>query len=328
MPTNVAALDVLTIGETIIDFISAEETSDGLRSATTFVKYLGGSPANIAVYVSKLGGQSAIISKTGIGAFGKFLKSELQHHGVNTNYMVMDHRVHTSIIFVSRSKTTPDFEPFRDSDFKLTADEISEEAISRAKVVHSSTWGPSREPSRSAVKKAFQMAHEQGKIVSFDPNYSPVLWPDYQEAQAVMRELYRYATITKPSLDDAHRFFGAGHKVEEYLEMFHALGPKTVIMTMGGDGSIISQEGNIVGHVAARPIKVVDVTGAGDSFWAGFLVAMLDGRTLEECALFAREVVELKLTTVGPLPSTIDRQSLYAKLPPVSEAVNRDWTSS
>src|SRR3712207_8648964 len=77
-------LDVLTIGEMVVDFISAEKT-DTLSNATTFRRYLGGSPANIAVYVSKLGGRSAVIAKTGIGAFGKFLKSELQRHGVVTD---------------------------------------------------------------------------------------------------------------------------------------------------------------------------------------------------------------------------------------------------
>jgi sugar/nucleoside kinase (ribokinase family) len=71
----------------------------------------------------------------------------------------------------------------------------------------------------------------------------------------------------------------------------------------------------LLGHVPARPIEVVDVTGAGDSFWAGFLVALLDGHPLERCALFAREIVELKLTTVGPLPSTIDRADIYEQLP-------------
>ena len=74
-PTSPPALDVLTIGETLVDFISTEQVEDGLRHATTFQRYLGGSPANIAVYVSKLGGHAAIVSKTGIGAFGQFLKS-------------------------------------------------------------------------------------------------------------------------------------------------------------------------------------------------------------------------------------------------------------
>ena len=59
------------------------------------------SPANIAVYVSKLGGKTAVISKTGIGAFGTFLKSELRRHGVDTGYLIMDHRNRTTVIFLS-----------------------------------------------------------------------------------------------------------------------------------------------------------------------------------------------------------------------------------
>ena len=308
-------LDLLALGETIVDFISTEQTEDGLRNAITFQRYLGGSPANIAVYVAKLGGQAAIISKTGIGAFGQFLKSELRYHGVNTDYLVMDHRVHTTIIFVSRTSDTPDFEAFRDGDYKLTPEEVSEEAIAHSQVVHASTWPLSREPSRSAVEKAFRLAHEQDKIVSLDPNYSPQIWPDHQEAEEVYRQMFRYATITKPSLDDAQRFFGPDHTPEEYIQMYHELGPQTVIFTMGQEGILISHDGKILGHIPVRPIEVVDVTGAGDSFWAGFLVALLDGHSLERCALFAREIVELKLTTVGPLPSTIDRAEIYAKLP-------------
>lgn len=310
-----AALDLLAVGETIVDFISTEQTEDGLKNATTFQRYLGGSPANIAVYVSKLGGRAAIVSKTGIGAFGQFLKAQLRHHGVITDYLVMDHRVHTTVIFVSRTSGTPDFEAFRDGDYKLAPEEIAEESIAQTRVVHASTWSLSREPARLAVEKAFRLAHEHGKIVSLDPNYSPQIWPDHQEAAEVYRQMFRYATITKPSLDDAKRFFGSEYQPEEYIAKYHELGPPTVIFTMGREGVLISHDGKLLGHVPVRPIKVVDVTGAGDSFWAGFLVALLDGNSLERCALFAREVVELKLTTVGPLPSLIDRSELYARLP-------------
>ena len=314
MTTIEPDIDFVAIGETIVDFISTEPAKS-LREATTFQRYLGGSPANIAVNISKLGGKAAVISKTGIGAFGQFLKAELRYHGVNTDYMIMDHRVHTSLIFVSQTSGTPDFEPSRSGDYKLTPGEISDEAIARAKVVHASTWPLSRKPSRAAVEKAFKLAHEQGKVVSLDPNYSPVIWPNYQEAQQVIRDIYRYVTITKASHDDCHRFFGPEEAPETYIEMLHELGPQTVIFTMGKDGAIISEDGHILGHLPARPIKVVDATGAGDSFWAGFLVAMLDGQALERCLLFAREVVEMKLANVGPLPDTIDRSEIYARLP-------------
>lgn len=305
-------IDVLAIGETLVDFISLEET-DSLREAYTFRKYLGGSPANIAVYVAKLGGRSAIISKTGIGAFGQFLKAELRRAGVMTDYLVMDHLVHTTFVFVSHTKGTPDFEASRNGDYKLEPKEVEEDAIERAKVVHASTFALSREPCRSAIERAFQLAKEYGKIISLDPNYSPQIWPDYREAMEVVPRVLSYATITKPSLDDAARLFGRGKAPEEYVEIFHGMGPKIVVLTMGSDGILLSKEGKIT-QIPARPIEVVDATGAGDSFWAGFLVALLDGNSLERCALFAREIVERKLTTVGPLPDTIDREEVYAKI--------------
>jgi fructokinase len=308
-------LDVVAIGETLVDLISIEQTEEGLRHATAFGRYLGGSPANIAVYVSKLGGKAAIISKTGADAFGQFLQDELRHHGVNTDYVIADDRVHTSVVFVSRTSGTPDFQALRSGDYELTPDEVPEEAIARARVVHASTFALSREPCRSAVGKAFRLAHQQGKIVSLDPNYSPLIWPDYVEAQQVIRAMYRYATITKPSLDDARRFLGPGRSPEQYIRLFHELGPRTVILSMGKEGALISHDGKLLGHVPARPVQVADATAAGDAFWAGFLVALLDGHSLERCALFAREIVELKLTTVGPLSLTLDRHQIYASLP-------------
>jgi fructokinase len=305
-------LDLLAVGETLIDCISVEET-DSLRNAFTFRKYQGGSPANIAVYVAKLGGKAAVVSKTGIGAFGQFLREELQESGVLTDYLVMDRRVHTSVIFISRSKGTADFEAFRGGDYRLEPGEVNEDAIKRSRVVHASTFALSREPCRLAVEKAFHLARRHSKIISLDPNYSPLIWPDRQEAHRVLRRMMGYATITKPSLDDATRFFGPGRTAEEYIELFHDMGPNIVVFSAGSEGVFLSEGGRIT-HVPARQIEVVDATGAGDSFWAGFLVALLDGNSLQRCALFAREIAERKLTTVGPLPDAIDRQSVYDRV--------------
>jgi fructokinase len=129
----------------------------------------------------------------------------------------------------------------------------------------------------------------------------------------VIPRLLSYATITKPSLDDASRLFGRDREPEEYIERFHEMGPEIVVFTMGAKGVLLSEGGKPL-SIPARPVKAVDATGAGDSFWAGFLVALLDGQPLERCALFAREIVELKLTTVGPLPDNIERGEVYARI--------------
>jgi sugar/nucleoside kinase (ribokinase family) len=306
-------LDVLTIGEMVVDFISDEKT-DTLSNASTFRRYLGGSPANIAVYVSKLGGESAVIAKTGIGAFGKFLKGELQRHGVTTEYLSMDHRTHTTVIFVSSTSATPDFEEFRSGDYLLRPEEVSEEAISRTRVIHASAFALSREPCRSAVLWAFRKAREMGKIVSLDPNYSRRVWPDQKEARRVIREAYRYVDVTKPSADDARRVFGPDYEPEHYIQKFHDLGAEIVVFTMGEGGNLVSEKGKKMARVPARPVEVVDATGAGDAFWAGFLTATLDGNPTERSVLFAREIVERKLRTKGPLPADIDREEVYQSL--------------
>ena len=314
-------LDLLAIGEVLIDFISTDVV-ESLREAETFQRYLGGSPANIAVNMAKLGCRAAIAGKTGIGAFGQFIKAQLQFHGVITEHLIMDHRVHTTFVFVSRTSGTPDFEPSRNGDYRLQPEELSEEAIARARIVHASTWPLSREPSRLTVKKAFELATAQNKIVSFDPNFSLIVWPNYVEAQEVMRDIYQYVTITKASLDDSQRFFGLDETPERYIEMFHELGPNIVVLTMGKDGSLVSENGQIVAHLPARTIDVVDATGAGDAFWAGFLTALLDDQPLPRCLLFAREVVEMKLQTVGPLPNMISREDIYDQLPDSPSALS------
>jgi fructokinase len=305
-------IDLVAIGETIVDLISVEET-DCLLEATTFRKYQGGAPANVAAYVAKLGGKSALISKVGAGALGEFLATELQSAGVLTDHLLVDQQAHTSAILISRSAGTADSDALRSSDYLLEPDDVDPELIKRARVVHASTFALSREPCRSAVEKAFKLAQKYGKIISLDPNYNPVIWPDYQEAQRVVQRMMGYATITKSSTDDAARIFGPGKTHQEYIQLFHRMGPQVVVFTMGTGGALLSTEGEIT-HIPSRPVEVMDATGAGDSFWAGFLVALLDGNTLHRCALFAREVAERKLTIVGPWPGFIDRDEIYARL--------------
>ncbi|NOY55484.1 MAG: sugar kinase [Actinobacteria bacterium] len=305
-------LDLLTVGEALVDFIS-ETPAEHLREVELFRRHQGGSPANVAVNVAKLGGKAAVVAKVGIGAFGAFIKSELRASGVDTDYLLMDHRVHTTVVFVARTSGTPDFEALRAGDAQLGPGDVPADAIRRSRIVHSSAFALSRQPERVAVQRAFALATRHGKLTSLDPNYSPIIWPQRTEALNVIKGLLTRTTFTKPSLDDCHRLFNDDVEPGLYVDRFHDMGADTVVLTMGPDGTLAS-DGHRRFHVPARPVRVRDATGAGDSFWGGFLVAMLDGHDLERSVRFACEIAARKLATIGPFPGTIDRREIYAAI--------------
>lgn len=302
-------IDVLTIGEALVDLISTEP-AQGLSEAEQFRRYQGGSPANLAANVLRLGGRATVVCKLGTDGFGTFVAETLERGGLSTRYVVWDEEAPTTVVFVTRTTGSPDFSAYRGADARLRPDEVSPEAIAACRVLHSTSFALSREPCRSAVIESFRAAREAGKILSFDPNYRDNLVPDRQEALAAMARLYRDVDVTKPSLDDAAAIFGATLPEEEILRRFHEMGPEVVVLTMGHRGSLVSDPSGVT-HVPVRPVPIADSTGAGDAFWAGFLMARLDGYDPVAATYAAREVVELKLQVVGPLVQKIDRPSLY-----------------
>lgn len=310
-PAPSGDLDLLAVGEAVVDLISVEET-DSLRDARTFRLHVGGSPANVARTVSRLGGRAALVARVGDDPFGHLLRAELEGTGVLCDHLVLDPDARTTVIFVSHTRGTPDFLAYRDADFRLAPEQVTEEAISRARVVHVSAFALSRSPARWAAERALHLGHERECILSVDPNYSPRLWPDRKDALETLERALSMATLTKPSLDDARRLFGSVSP-EDGIRKFHELGPPLVVLTMGPEGVLVSEGGHIQ-HIPALPVSIADATGAGDAFWGGFLVALLDGLPLPDCARFAQHVAARKLATVGPLTERIDRHALYAEL--------------
>ena len=310
-------LDVLTIGEMVVDFISVEKT-DTLSNASTFERHLGGSPANIAVYVSKLGGRSAIVTKLGSDYFGEYVEDQLQLHGVNTEAVSRTDEAATTNAFVTRTVSVPDFQVNRGADALLAVHQVDEEMISRASIVYTSAFALSKDPQRLAVRRAMRLGSRLGKIVTLDPNYDPRVWPDKVEAWEVLAEVMPYVTIVKPSLEDARRLFDVNMDEETLEETaigeFHDLGAKIVILTRSGGMVTVSDNGKVE-HVGPLPrVKIENVTGARDAFWSALLMAHLDGKDWPEAVHFAHEVASLKLRVDGHVERMIDRESLYANL--------------
>ena len=90
------------------------------------------------------------------------------------------------------------------------------------------------------------------------------------------------------------------------------MGAQLVCLTLGAKGSIVSfDNGQQQIEIPGKPLEVKDATGAGDAYWAGFLTAWLDQKLPADCAQAGAKMAALKISTVGPLPSKIEKSTLY-----------------
>ena len=301
-------LDLLAVGEILVDLISVE-SAGSLRQASQYRRRFGGAPANVALNVAQLGGTSAVVGKVGCDAFGAFLLDTLRAHGVIADGVVKDPAHGTSLVFVARTTGTPDFQAYRGADAKLRPEELREDLIVRARVVHTSAFALAEEPSRSAVLRAIGLARERGGLVSLEPNYRPSIWLQRGEAQEVLEEVLRSVDLVKPSLDDARALFGE-RSLEGYVEEFARRGPRLVVLTLGREGCLVYDSRKVT-RVPAFEVAALDATGAGDAFWAGFLLSWLGGETPLEAARFGNAVAALKVGGIAPLPR---REEVYRRL--------------
>lgn len=310
-------IDVLSVGEALVDFISIEAV-DGLDQADGFCRYLGGSVTNLATNVARLGGRAAVVACVGDDPFGHFVAQEIARQGVLSSFVKKDPTTHTTLAFITCSTTTADFVIYRGSDTRLLPHDVPPQVIERAKVVHTSAFALSQEPSRTTVLDALRRARARGCLVSLDPNYHPSLWDFSRPPREVLAEACRYVDVVKPSRDDCSRLFGAELPLADCAHLFHDWGVSTVVLTQGPQGISIYEGGQLL-CVKSRDVPVADATGAGDAFWAGFLVAVLDGCSLYEAVLFGREVAEMKVGTVGPLAGAVDKDDIYRRIAAVTD---------
>lgn len=305
-------VDVLCVGEALVDLISEAEQRS-LQDSRTFHLYPGGQVSNLALNVARLGGTSALVARVGDDAFGLFLRQHLVDSGVQTEYVRVTSHTPTTLVAVTRHMQTPDFSAYRGADTQLVPEDLPQALLSQTSLVHTSAFALSHEPSRSTIIQFVTEAHQAGCLISFDPNYHVRLWEKDEDPLTVLAKICPYVFLVKPSLDDCARLFGPNQKPETYASRFLDLGARNVVVTMGQMGAMLVNAEGIFYH-AAIPVDVVDVTGAGDSFWSGLLLGVLDGYPVADAVRVALSVAAIKLQRIGPLTIAIDRGTIYKEL--------------
>ncbi|QDK79487.1 carbohydrate kinase [Spirosoma sp. KCTC 42546] len=303
---------LLSVGELLADLIG-HHVSSSLLDAQDFRRYQGGSPANMATNMARLGGQVALVSCVGDDNIGKYLVRQIEESGVDTQFITADPLEPTTIVLVSRTAGTPDFVAYRHADCQLKPEQLPDSLLAQTQLFHTTCFALSQQPAQDTIIDAARRAKAAGCQVTIDANYAPSIWPDRDQAWRVLTDYFTAGALVKVSEDDAERLYGSPQTPERILSDFHKMGATTICLTLGANGSLVSYDGGTKqARIPGKKIDVVDVTGAGDAYWAGFLTAYLDGYAPGNCAHAGAALAKMKLTRQGPLPDKVDRKLIYA----------------
>lgn len=313
--------DITAFGEILIDFTFSGTNADGMA---LFAQNPGGAPANVAVAASRLGSRTAFLGKAGADMHGQFLKDTLDAQTVNTDGLILDPDVFTTLAFVSLSpqgERTFSFARKPGADTMMKAEDMDENILKNSRIYHVGSLSLTDEPSRSATLDSVKKAREAGVIISYDPNYRDSLWSDVDTAKLQMRSLIPFVDVMKIS-DEETDLLTDEKDPEKAAEALYEQGVKVIVVTLGSKGAyVFSKDGGQ--YVEGFPSEVVDTTGAGDSFWAGFLHMLaksgkkaeeLSREELYEAARFGNAVASLCVEGRGAIPAMPDLEAVTNRL--------------
>ncbi len=311
---------VVCIGELLIDFFCTDIDVQ-LIEGRQFIKSAGGAPANVSATIAKLGGNSVFCGKVGQDPFGYYLKQTLEAVSVDTSMLVMDEKEGTTLAFVSLKKNGErDFVFRRGADEKLTMDEIDQNNIRNAKIIHfGSATAMLSNPFCETYLKLISNAKEEGQFICFDPNYRVDLWRGrVNEFVSYTKKAIALSDFVKVS-DEELELITNTKDHEEGVKSLHALGAAIVAVTLGKRGTLLSN-GRRAEIVKSIHVTSIDSTGAGDAFVGAILYKLAnielietiytDFEQLYNIVYFANKVGALVCTKIGAIAALPTMQEI------------------
>lgn len=283
---------ILVIGELLIDLVTTELVDD-LSATRTLRARVGGSAANFARFSSKLGAEVNLLAAVGKDGLGEMAIEDLEQSGILTANVSRLISKNTSVIVVGRSHGTPEFVPHRDADQYIATVDLK--LISGCDVIHSTAFALSREPARTNILSAFESAANHQKKVSVDWNYAEKIWGAENDAFGIFNQVMKYKPLLKMSMDDACRFWNLEEEVDKVKQKLDQFKFELVCLTNGAGGVHYKENGGSWKHKDNLPTTVIDVTGAGDAFWSGFITSFISDGLMDTAVNSALSVAKRRL---------------------------------
>ncbi len=300
--------DVLALGELLIDFTENGVSSQG---NTIYEANPGGAPCNVLAMLNRLGHKTAFMGKVGVDIFGKRLKDVLDQVGIDTQGLLMDPDVRTTLAFVQTfADGDRDFSFYRNpgADMMLKADELKEDMLADCRIFHFGTLSMTHDEVREATKKAIAIAKENGALISFDPNLRPPLWSSLELAREQVDYGLRQCQILKISDNEIQWFTGKEDFDEGIRILQDTYQIPLILLSMGKAGSRAYYKDLRVEKAPYLQKNTIETTGAGDTFGGSCLhfvlkygLDQLDEDKLMEMLSFANAAASIITTRKGAL---------------------------
>jgi sugar/nucleoside kinase (ribokinase family) len=302
MPAEIAC-----VGQIVADVVVHPVAGMPAAGAAAMVKAIelrtGGCGCNTAVLLHKLGQPTALLGRIGCEPFGDFMAQRLSAVGLDVRGLARAAGVPTSSVIVmiaAGGERSFLYCPGGSEKFNLT--DIDWPTIEQAKMVH---VGGIMKLDSLDIAELLRRAKALGKITSMDTDFDPTgRW------LSIIEPFLPHTDLFLPSLDEA-RMISGKREPAEIAAFFLDRGPKVVAIKQGETGCYIRTREREV-QVPAFRVDVVDTTGAGDAFVAGFLAGWRMGWPLEKCGQLANACGGLCVTKIGTTDGVANLQACLA----------------
>lgn len=285
----------VVVGEALVDLV-------GQRGGRTFSAHPGGSPANVALGLARLGVPVTLMTRLGRDGFGEMILAHLEASGVQVDGGA-GAGAKTTLAIATLAAGIASY------DFRIDWDlEASAPLPIDARCLHTGSLATVVPPGAANVVGLMEREHERGRVtVSYDPNVRPDLLGDPEQARPGIEHLVAISDVVKVSDEDL-RWLYPDQPDEDVAQAWLASGPALVVVTRGGAGVYAASAGREVRRDAV-PIDLVDTVGAGDSFTSG----LLDGLHRADLVGGARRDA-LATIDEATLTSVVDAAALIAAM--------------
>lgn len=280
---NSRKFDVVPLGRATID-LNPVEINRTLAKSVTFKKYLGGSPANVAVGLARLGKKVGFIGKVSDDRFGDFIIDYFKREGIDTSQIYRAKNGESLGLTFTEilSPTESSILMYRNSiaDLSLNVDEIDDNYIKNAKAISISGTALAQSPSREAALKAMEYAKKHNTVVIFDIDYRKYNWRNKDEIAIYYSMVGKNSDLVIGSREEFDLMEGLVAKKSSDIDTadrWIGYGNKIIVIKHGKDGSTAYTEDGKKYSIKPFPVKLMKSFGGGDAYGSAFIYGLFEG---------------------------------------------------